>query len=53
MYDKHDQEVQGSPVKLRNLPVCTVVAKGQKDCPVRKAKHGQKKCSTGYGNVYW
>ena len=43
MYDKHDQGVQGSPGKLRNLPVCTVVAKGQKDCPICEAKFGQKK----------
>ena len=53
MYDKHDQGVQDSLRKLRNLPVYIVVAKGQKDCPVHKAKHGQEKCFVGYGSVYW
>ena len=42
MYDEHDQGVQGSLGKLRNLPICTIVAKSQKDCPVRKTKFGQK-----------
>ena len=53
MYDKHDQGVQGSPRKLKNLPVCTVVAKGQKDYLVREAKFRQKKHSASYGSIYW
>ena len=36
-----------------DLPVCTVVTKGQKDCPICKTERGQKKCSAGYGSVYW
>ena len=39
MYNEHDQGVQGSPGKLRNLLVCAVVANGQKDCPIRKLWH--------------
>ena len=39
--------------KNRDLPVCIIVTKGQKDCPVCKTKHGQKKCSAGYGSIYW
>jgi len=38
MYDKHDQGVQGSLGKLRNLLVCVVITKGQEDCPVHKTK---------------
>ena len=53
MYDKHDQGVQGSPGKLRNLPVCVVVAKGQKDCPVRRTNFGQKKRFASYGSIHW
>ena len=53
MYDKHDQGVQGSPEKFRNLLICTIVAKGQKDCPVRDAKFGQKKHPPCYGSIYW
>ena len=29
LHDEHDLGIQGSPGELRNLPVCTVVAKGQ------------------------
>ena len=52
VYDKHDQGVQSSLEKFRNLPVCTVVAKGQKYCPVCEAKFGQKKRLISYGSIY-
>ena len=53
VHDEHDQGIQGSPRELRNLLVCTVVAKSQKNYPIHEAKHGQKKCSTGHDSVYW
>ena len=53
VHDEHDQGVQGSPGELRNLLVCTIFGKSQKNCPAREAKHGQKKCSAGHGSDYW
>ena len=52
MYDEYDQGVQSRLGKLRNLPICAVVAKGQKDCPVSKAKFRKKKRFIGYGNIH-
>ena len=52
MYDKYDQGVQASLGKLRDLPVCAVVAKRQEDGLVGEAKFRQKKRFTSYGNIH-
>ena len=54
-YIKRFSEIalEGRFGKLRDLPVCTVVTKGHKDCLICKTKRKQKKCSAGYGSIYW
>ena len=53
VHDKHDQGVRGYPGKIRDLPDCTIVTKGQKDCLIYKTECGQKKCSASYDSIYW
>ena len=53
MYDKHDQGIQGSLEKLRNLSICIVVAKSQKNSPVGETKFRQEERSASHGNIHW
>ena len=50
--DKRKNRKQRKKGKNRDLPVCIIVTKSQKDYSVCKTKHGQKKCSAGYGSIY-
>ena len=41
---------------LENLEIsqfAQLLQKAKKKCPIREAKHGQKKCFVGHGSVYW